>query len=259
MSVSPSNLRIGIVGAGHMGEPLARLLTQAGHTVKIANSRGAHTLTEVAQRTGASAATVQEAVTGAELVVVSVLPGRVSELDRKLFSGLPADTILVDTCNYYPARDGIIDELESDGAVESRWLERQLGHAVVKAFNNIFYGSLDQLGKPAATADRIALPVAGDNATHKATVMALVDQIGFDAVDAGGLDGSWRQQPGTPVYGTDWDVKGVLRTLGQADQIRSHKVRELHTVGLFAAMAAGKSNEQISAIARELMAQQYGL
>ena len=114
---------------------------------------------------------------------------------------------IVDTGNYYPARDGRIDPIES-GVAESRWVSEQLGRPVVKAFNNIRAQHLLELGKPAGSPGRIALPVAGDDPKPKRTVMELVDALGFDPIDAGTIDESWRQQPGTPVYAADLDAAG---------------------------------------------------
>jgi predicted dinucleotide-binding enzyme len=123
---------------------------------------------------------------------------------------------VVDTGNYYPQqRDGRIAGIE-DGLIESRWVEQQLRRPVIKAFNNIFARHLLERGKPAGTPGRIALPVAGDDKAAKAAVMGLVEELGFDAVDAGGLDESWRQQPATPVYTKDYDREGVRRALGEA-------------------------------------------
>ena len=158
--------------------------------------------------------------------------------------------------NYYTFRDGSIPEMES--GVESRWVEQQLGHPVIKAFNNIMANSLDKLGKPAGTAGRIAIPVAGDNAAHKATVIALIDQLGFDGVDAGGLDDSWRQQPGTPVYCTDWDKDGVRRALSRADRGRSPAVRDVQVKTVLAALEAKMPLETILAMRRKFMEEEYG-
>jgi len=259
MSSSSSSLRIGIVGAGNVGEALARLFAQAGHTVKIANSRGPSTLADVVQRTGASAATVEDAVKDAQLIVVTIPQKAVVELGQKaLFSQLPADTIVIDTGNYYPHRDGAMGEFDSESVTESRWTEKHLGHAVIKAFNNIFFHSLSTQAKPTGTAGRIALPVAGDNAAHKATVIALLDQIGFDGVDAGSVDDSWRQQPGTPVYTTDYDVEGVKRALSRADRSRSHDVQALQFKAWMESFAAQAPPERIPALSRQVMAEQYG-
>ena len=259
MSHSPAPLRIGIIGAGNIGQPLARLFTQAGHTVKIANSRGPETLADIAQRTGATAATVEDAVKDAQLIVVTIQQGAIPKLAAtKLLSQLPTDTIVIDTCNYYVMRDSHIAEFDDETVTQSRWVEQQLGHAVVKVFNNIYWRTLDTDGKPAGTQGRIALPVAGDNAAHKATVIALLDQIGFDGVDAGGLDESWRQHPGTPVYGCDYDVTEVKRALSKADRSRSLVVQDIQLKEMMAAFAVNASNERVAALSREVMAEQYG-
>src|SRR5262249_50961407 len=121
---------------------------------------------------------------------------------------------------YPQQRAGRIEGIES-GLTESRWVEQQLGQPVIKTFNNIYARHLLERGKAAGAAARIALPVAGDDAAAKAIVLRLVDQLGFDAVDAGGLDESWRQQPGTPVYAKDFDAAGVKRALSGARSERT--------------------------------------
>ncbi len=133
--------------------------------------------------------------------------------------------IVIDTGNYYPQqRDGRIDGIEA-GTTESRWVSQQLGRPVIKAFNNIYAEHLLKNGSPAGTPGRIALPIAGDDAAAKAVVLKLVDELGFDGVDAGGLDDSWKQQPGTPVYGTDLDAEGVRRALSEARRDRAPEWR----------------------------------
>jgi predicted dinucleotide-binding enzyme len=126
---------------------------------------------------------------------------------------------VVDTGNYYPRRDGRIDGIE-DGTPESKWVSEQLGRPVVKAFNNIVAQHLLEDGRPAGDPHRIALPVAGDDPAAKRIVMRLVEELGFDAVDAGTLDESWRQQPGTPVYAADLNAAGVRRALAEASAER---------------------------------------
>jgi predicted dinucleotide-binding enzyme len=142
-----------------------------------------------------------------------------------LFAGVPDNVVVVDTGNYYPQqRDGRIAGIE-DGTVESRWVSQQLGRPVVKAFNNIYAEHLLKLGKPSGTPGRIALPVAGDDERAKSVVLRLVDELGFDAVDAGELDDSWRQQPSTPVYAADFDAEGVRRALASASKERKPEWR----------------------------------
>ncbi len=186
----------------------------------VANSRGPETLADLAKQTGAKPVQVTEAPRGRDLVVVTIPEGKIPDLPSDLFEGVPANLIVIDTGNYYPRqRDGRIDGIE-DGLTESRWVERQLNHPVVKVFNNIFAEHLANNGNPPDTPGRIALPVSGDDPQAKAVVMDLVNDIGFDAVDAGGLDESWRQQPGTPVYASDLDAAAVRHALAEASSQR---------------------------------------
>jgi predicted dinucleotide-binding enzyme len=208
-------MKIGIIGAGHIGGNLTRRLTKLGHKVFVANSRGPESLTDLAAETGATPVTVNEAARSGDVVIVTIPVKNIAKLPRDLFANVPASVIVVDTGNYYPQRDGLIPEIES-GTTESRWASQQLGRPVIKAFNNIYAKHLLDSGKPAGSPGRIALPVAGDDKTAKAVVMKLVDELGFDPIDAGGLDDSWKQQPATPVYGTDLDADGVRRGLADA-------------------------------------------
>jgi predicted dinucleotide-binding enzyme len=212
-------MRIGIIGAGQIGGTLARRLTKLGHEVSIANSRGPETLAGLARETGAKPVTVEQAVRAGDVVIVSIPLKNIPEL-TEVFAGVPADVVVVDTGNYYPQqRDGRIDEIE-DGTTESRWVANQLGRPVIKAFNTIYAKHLLERGKPKGAPGRIALPVAGDDRPAKEVVIRLLDQLGFDGVDAGSLDESWRQQPETPVYGSDLDAEGVRKGLAQASRER---------------------------------------
>jgi hypothetical protein len=218
-------MKIGIIGAGNIGGTLTRRLSALGHEVSVANSRGPQTLADLAAETGASAVSLAEAPLDAELVVVSIPERNIPNLPSGLLARLAGGAVVVDTGNYYPhQRDGRIDAIE-DGMAESRWVQEQLEHPVIKAFNNIYAQHLLELGRAAGAAGRIALPVAGDEEAAKAVVLALVDELGFDAVDAGGLEDSWRQQPGTPVYGSDLDADGVRRALAQASRERPPEFR----------------------------------
>ncbi|MEU4438982.1 MULTISPECIES: NADPH-dependent F420 reductase [Micromonospora] len=206
-------MEIGIIGSGHIGGTLTRRLRSLGHDVAVANSRGPQSLADLAAETGARAVSVEEAVQGAELVVIAIPLKAVPQLPAALFDG----KLVVDANNYYPQRDGDIAELLDRSLSSSRWTADHLkGARVVKVFNNIQAAHLMDEGKPAGTAGRIALPVAGDDADAKRIVMGLVDDLGFDPVDAGTLDESWRQQPDTPVYGTDRDADGVREGLAAA-------------------------------------------
>jgi 8-hydroxy-5-deazaflavin:NADPH oxidoreductase len=218
-------MRIGIIGAGHIGGTLTRRLTALGHQVSVANSRGPESLSDLARQTGATAVTVTEAARNGEIVVVTIPLKAIPKLPRNLFDGTFENVVVVDTCNYYPQqRDGRIAEIE-DGMPESRWVQQQLGRSVIKAFNNIYAQHLMDLGRPAGDPNRIALPVAGDDPAAKAKIMHLVDELGFDPVDAGTIDESWRQQPGTPVYAQDYNAEGVRRALAEASAQRKPEWR----------------------------------
>jgi hypothetical protein len=218
-------MKIGIIGAGQIGGTLTRRLTKLGHEVFVANSRGPASLAALAKETGAKPVSVAEAARAGEVVVVTIPEAKIRDLPKDLFAGVSDNVVVIDTGNYYPReRDGRISEIEA-GITESRWVSRQLGRPVVKAFNNIYAQHLLERGRPAGSRGRIALPVAGDDPHAKEIVMQLIDELGFDAVDAGGLDESWRQQPGTPVYATDFDAEGVRRALAQASKERTSKWR----------------------------------
>jgi 8-hydroxy-5-deazaflavin:NADPH oxidoreductase len=153
-------------------------------------------------------------------LVVTIPEKNIPDLPAGVLDGLASDAVVIDTGNCYPKqRDGKIEEIE-DGTTESRWVANHLGHPVAKAFNGVYASHLLTHDKPAGTPGRIALPVAGDDPAATALVIEMLDQLGFDGVDAGRLDDSWRQQPGTPVYGADLDADGVKRALADASPER---------------------------------------
>jgi len=194
---------IGFIGSGMIGGTVARLSVAAGHDVVLSNSRGPETLKDLVEKLGprASAATGQQAATAGDLVVVSV--------PVKAYDSLPAGAlagkVVLDTGNYYPQRDGQLAELDNGSLTCSELLQRYLHEAqVVKVFNNIFFKHLASLARPAGAADRTALPIAGNDEKAKAAVAEFLDSIGYDAVDPGTLAQSWRQDAGTPAYGTPY-------------------------------------------------------
>ena len=186
-----------------IGGTVARLCVARGYEVVLSNSRGPDTLKGLAEELGplAAAGTPDEAAEAGHLVVVSI--------PVKAFPSVPAmplaGTPVLDTCNYYPQRDGHLAELHDGSLTSSGLLQRDLPSArVVKVFNNIFFKHLQSLARPGSAAGRSALPIAGDDEDAKAAVTMFLDWIGYDAVDAGPVAESWRQEPGTPVYGTPY-------------------------------------------------------
>ena len=208
-------MKIGIIGAGHIGGTLTRRLAALGHEVSVANSRGAESLASLAAEAGAHATAVADVVKGKDVVVVAIPLRSVPELPKGLFRSADARTVVVDTSNYYPQRDGRIDPIES-GKAESRWVAEQLGRPVVKAFNTIHAKHLLERGRPVGDPARIAVSIAGDDDAAKRVVLQLIEELGFDGVDAGSLDESWRQQPGTPVYGAALGAEATRRALAEA-------------------------------------------
>jgi predicted dinucleotide-binding enzyme len=209
-------MRIGIIGAGNMGATFAARLTRLGHQVTIANSREPRTLEGVAAQTGATPVPIAQLPGKADVVIVAIPEKSIPELPAGLLSVLPEDTVVVDTGNYVPQlRDGHIDAIDA-GLAESQWVQSQLRHPVVKAFNTIRPASLAGLGKPAGAAGRIAIPVAGDDPAAKSVVLELAEQLGFDGLDAGPLAESWRQQPGTPIFTTDLPLDAARQALADA-------------------------------------------
>jgi predicted dinucleotide-binding enzyme len=193
-------MRIGIIGAGHIGGTLARLFVDAGHEVAVSNSRGPESLAGLVAELGerAHAVSREEAERFGDVVVVSVPIGRYRELPAEGVAG----KVVIDTNNYYPQRDGHFEELDSDRTTSSELLQAHLPCArVVKAFNAIRWTRLRDDGRPAGDPERIGIPISGDDAEAKRTVAELIDEIGFDPVDAGTLaEGGRKHQTGASAY-----------------------------------------------------------
>jgi predicted dinucleotide-binding enzyme len=206
-------MRIGIIGSGNIGSALARHFVEAEHEVEVSNSRGPETLRDLVAELGerATAAKPENAATFGEVVVVSVPFGRYRELPSDGLDG----KVVIDTNNYYPQRDGHSDELDKDATTSSELLQAHLtGARVVKAFNAIYAQHLRDYGRPPGDDRRFAIPISGDDGDAKRIVADLIDQIGFDAVDAGTLaQGGRLHQPGTPVYTLDLSAKDLRAML----------------------------------------------
>ncbi|AHB11104.1 Prephenate dehydrogenase (plasmid) [Zymomonas mobilis subsp. mobilis str. CP4 = NRRL B-14023] len=209
-------MKIGIIGTGNIGSTLARKLRSADHDVRIANSRGVDGVKQLAAEVGVTAVDVRGAVEGVDVIVLSIPFFAVTALPVNLFSSVGTDVVLIDTGNYYPGmRDPHIPEID-DGLPESVWVSMQVGRPVIKAFNNVLAYTLAELGQPEGSLGRLAAAVAGDDMRSKLIAMKLVNQTGFDPVDAGSLAESWRQQPCTPAYCCDYDAQTMRKALAAA-------------------------------------------
>ena len=178
-------MRVGVIGTGAIGGTVIELLEDAGHDVLAGNTAGG----------------VTEAADFGEVVVVAIPFGAHTTLPVDELAG----SVVVDAMNYYPSRDGHIEELDRDETTSSELLHRHLGGdaSVVKALNTMDAHTLEEDGRPAGAHDRLALFAAGDDELAKRIVLELIDEIGFDAVDTGTLaEGGRLQQPGGPYFGT---------------------------------------------------------
>jgi hypothetical protein len=194
---------VGFIGSGNIGSTVARLSVAAGYDVIMSNSRGPQTLQELVAELGprARAGTGEQAAGEGDLTVVTI--------PLKAYRTIPAAALtgktVIDTCNYYPERDGKFAEIDDGSMTSSEVIQQHLAGAhVVKVFNNIFFKHLLSLSRPHGAAARTFLPIAGDDAGAKAEVTAFLDAIGYGSVDVGPLSESWRQEPGAPAYGTPY-------------------------------------------------------
>lgn len=233
-------MKIGIIGVGHIGKTLAQKLSAAGHDVRVANSRGPETIDAEILATGARAVTSSEAVSDVDALILSIPLHRLPEV-ASLISGLPAEAVVIDTSNYYPLRDTVVDAIEA-GQIESLWAAEILERPVVKAWNAIGSDSLANKGTPAGSPDRLAIPVAADEPAHRELGIALVDDTGFDGFDAGTLAESWRQQPGAPCYCTDLTREQMQEALDQAEASRLPRRRDLAVAAIMERVGDSQTN-----------------
>jgi predicted dinucleotide-binding enzyme len=208
-------MRIGLIGSGRIGSTLARLAVDHGYEVVLSNSRGPATLVELAASLGplATAGTVEHAGAAGEIVVVTI--------PLKAYAAVPADLlfgkVVIDTNNYYPDRDGHFAELDDGSTTSSELLAEHLsGSFVIKAFNTIYFEDLATQGQPPGSANRRALPIAGDDSEAKRLVAGVIDDFGFDLVDAGALSEGWRFQPDTPAYNIRMTAEELRTALAKA-------------------------------------------
>ncbi|WP_397451372.1 NADPH-dependent F420 reductase [Pseudomonas sp. NA-150] len=242
-------MKIGIIGTGNIGGTLARKFKAAGHEVRVANSGGVDGVQPFADKIGAEPVDVRGAVDGVDVIILSIPLPALSALPSDLFTSVPGSVPVVDTSNYYPdLRDPHIAQID-DGLTESVCVATQIGRPVIKAFNNVLAYSLAEFGRPEGAPKRLAAAIAGDDAMAKEIVMSLVSQAGFEPVDGGSIEESWRQQPSTPGYCCDYDAETMRRALliavkGQAavtrDELPSH----------FAKLGSNPSHEDVVAMNR---------
>jgi len=226
-------MNIGVIGTGDIGALIVRKLRDAGYPVKMANSKGPDSLRELAAKTGAIPVSVEEVVQDVDILFFALPQKAFPVLPKGLLNKARKDTTVIDVGNYYPWRDGRIDEIES-GLTESAWVEKQIGRPVVKVLNSIVSKAFAEAGRPTGSSDRVALPISGDNPKAKEIVAQLIDRIGFDSVDAGTIAESWRQQPGSPVYCINPTKVELQQRLKNADRSSLATKREKSSEAYYA-------------------------
>lgn len=247
-------MKIGIIGTGAIGGTIAGKLVQAGHCVKVANSKGMDGVKDFALEIGAEPADIYSVVQDVEIVILSLPFAAVADLPKDLFDKVNRNVAVVDTNNYYPGINyGVINEIE-DGMVESRWTEKQIGRPVIKAFNMLLANSLANAGKPAGSKNRLAMLVAGDDETQKSKVMQLVEDMGFEPIDNGCIEDSWSQQPNSPGYCCDYTADELLQVQKMSNATKhSVHLNHKHSDAQFITLTGGDfSHENVIRINRSM-------
>lgn len=234
-------MRFGIIGAGSIGSIISKKLVKNGHDVKIADARGIERLE--GKELAGTLVRVEGAIKNIEVLIIS-LPIEAMPSIRNIIDQVEEEVIIVDTSNYYPFRDGKIEEIEN-GMVESVWVSNQLGRPVIKAFNNLLAYTLENEGTSEESSGRIAMAVSGNDPSHKQVIMDVVHELGFDSVDSGSLNDSWRQQPGTPAYCTELTKDELTKALKKADKEKAPLLRD-KVMESFAEIHAEKKEVEFS-------------
>ena len=218
-------MKIAVIGAGAIGGNLAHKLSGAGHDVEIADARGPEAVLAGVLENGARAVALEDSVKDKEAIVLAIPFGVAGQL-AGVFAAVPAETVVIDTANYYPGL--LTDPIEAvdNGMVESQYTAELLGRPVIKAWNAALAETQRTKGVPAGTPGRIAIPVAGDFEEPKRIAMRLVDDTGFDPYDAGALADSWRQQPNGPAYCTELTLDELPAALAAADRVKDAAIRD---------------------------------
>lgn len=246
-------MKIGIIGTGAIGGTIAKKMVIVGHDVKVTNTDGGEKLNARAKELGVNPSSIQDVVRNIDLIILSVPTAAILSLPENLFSNVPSEVVIVDTTNYYPFRDGEIEELKN-GKVESIWVSEQLGRPVIKAFNNLLAETLINGGKEQGSENRIAMAISGDNEQSKKIISSVANDAGYDVVDAGSLSESWRHQPGTPAYCTELDLKDLSHALLDADKDKAAEIRDF-VISKFMDGDAPASHQEVVNLNRSQFAQ----
>lgn len=240
---------VNYTGISTLGGTIAKKLAAAGHEVKVTNATPMNELKVTAAQLGVAPASIKDVVRDVEIIVISIPTNAIPHLPDDLFVRVPNDVVVIDTTNYYPYRDGNMENGFVE-KLESVWVAQVLGRPVVKAFNNLLSYTLEDRAKAKDEPGRIAMAISGDEEKAKMIISGLINEIGFDAIDVGPLSESWRHQPGMPSYCTELTAAELERALADEDNIKdkARKLRDLTTDNLMARTTSPSHQEMLDAI-----------
>src|SRR6516162_5241282 len=206
---------IGIIGSGHVGSNLAKAAIGHGYDVVLSNSQGPDSLAGLVSELGprASAATPAEACTAGDFAIVAIPIGTIDQVPVEPLAG----KVVIATINYFPQRLGHIPEIDDGTTTAPGLLQAHLPTSkVVRAFSMIDAADMSGDGRPEGDPKRRALALAGDDPAAKELVAGLYNEFGFDALDIGGLDQSWRIDAGQPAFVTRQNVAELKANVAKA-------------------------------------------
>lgn len=240
-------MNFGIIGAGPIGLSISNKLVNNEHNVKIADVRGIERL-EGKKLTG-TPVSVEEAIKDIDVLIISI-PFHALPSIRNVIDKVGEEVIVVDTSNYYPQMSGEIEEVKN-GMVESVWVSNQLGRSIIKAFNNLLAYTLENEGTPEGNSGRIATAIAGNDLQQKQKIMSIANELGFDTVDSGSLNDSWKHQPGTPAYCTELTKEELIEALKRANKEKAPILRD-KVIEKLSSASGGYSHQDIVDLNREI-------
>jgi 8-hydroxy-5-deazaflavin:NADPH oxidoreductase len=206
---------IGIIGSGHVGSNLAKAAIAHGYDVVLSNSQGPKSLADLVSELGprASAATPAVASAAGDFAIVAIPLATIDQVPVEPLAG----KVVIATINYFPQRLGHVPEIDNGTTTAPGLLQAHLPTSkVVRAFSMIDAGDMSGDGHPEGDPKRRALALAGDDPAAKQLVAGLYNEFGFDALDIGGLDESWRIDAGQPAFVVRQNLAELKANVGRA-------------------------------------------
>ena len=206
---------IGILGSGHVGSNLAKAAITHGYDVVLSNTQGPDSLAGLIKELGpqASAAGPAEAAAAGDFAIVAIPLATISQVPVEPLAG----KVVIATINYFPQRSGHVPEIDDGTTTAPGLLQARLpASRVVRAFSMINAEEMSGDGHPPGDPRRRALALAGDDPAAKQLVAGLYEEFGFDTVDIGGLDESWRVDAGQPAFVTRQNVAELTANIAKA-------------------------------------------